>query len=287
MKKFVAIICLLLVFSSCSNKQKALDENSKTLLSSEIVKTEVDPPADKLGFTSKCILDSDFNELIEDKFSIINTQTMESGSKVEVLSNEYKVVKILLFTNKDEDIPSAFAVTAPEKSNSTIDKKYDDIITVLRNSVPEESQNFITEFDSIIDKNKFTTLVFYDEFLQSDLETFYKEFLEQYKIKPKNTEKEEELPVEYAKALSSAKKYLKVSSFSKNKLKNQLLYEKFSEEAANYAVDNITADWHENAIKSAEKYLKLSDFSKERLYDQLIHDEYTEDEAKEAVEKVF
>lgn len=287
MKKIIVMLCLLFVISGCSKdtaQNKDITENTSVAKSSE--KSKV-PPTEKIGFTSKSILSSNFNELIKDDFFIIDTYNMESGSKVEVLSNEYKVIKIILFTSEGEVQSSAFTVTAPEKSNSTIEYKYNDIITVLTNSITENSEQFITNFESNIDKNKFNSYIFNDEFLQNDLEEFFKEFILKYKVVQTNTDKTELPPNEHLNALSSARKYLKVSSFSKVKLKEQLIYEEYSDESATYAVDNVLTDWNENAIKSAEKYLDLSSFSKDSLFDQLIYDGYTNEEAQQATDKFF
>ena len=66
--------------------------------------------------------------------------------------------------------------------------------------------------------------------------------------------------------------------------------EKYSEEAAQYAIDNLNADWKENACKTAEKYLEIMPMSKDELYDQLISEygeQYTPEEAQYAVDKVY
>lgn len=97
----------------------------------------------------------------------------------------------------------------------------------------------------------------------------------------------EAIPREYQNALDSAYSYLEYSSFSKEGLYAQLLHEKYSEEAARYAVENVVTDWNENAVKTAESYLDYSSFSKEGLYDQLIFEKYTPEQAQYAVDKVY
>ena len=92
---------------------------------------------------------------------------------------------------------------------------------------------------------------------------------------------------EYENAMKSAESYLNYSGFSKEELYDQLIYEKYSEEAARYAVENVDTDWKENAVRDAESYLQLSSFSKQELYDQLIFEKYTPEEAKYAVDKVY
>lgn len=66
--------------------------------------------------------------------------------------------------------------------------------------------------------------------------------------------------------------------------------EKFSEEAAQYAIDNVKADYKEEAVESAKNYLDTMSFSKEGLKDQLTSqygEKFTEEEAQYAVDKVY
>ncbi|EAG2337948.1 hypothetical protein B1O56_15675, partial [Listeria monocytogenes] len=63
-------------------------------------------------------------------------------------------------------------------------------------------------------------------------------------------------------ALNRAERYLSSSAFSQSRLKRQLLYEDFSESAADFAVATVDADWNEQALKKALRYsqnLSLSD----------------------------
>lgn len=92
---------------------------------------------------------------------------------------------------------------------------------------------------------------------------------------------------EYQNALGSAESYLSYTAFSKEGLYEQLIFDKYSDEAARYAVDNVSTDWKENAVKAAESYLSYSTFSKQELYEQLIFEKYTDEEAQYAVDKVY
>jgi hypothetical protein len=86
-------------------------------------------------------------------------------------------------------------------------------------------------------------------------------------------------------ALQSAKDYLSFMPFSKEGLKEQLIYEKYTESQAQYAVNNCGADWKQQALKSAKSYLSTMAFSKEGLKDQLIFEKFTESQAQYAVDK--
>lgn len=91
---------------------------------------------------------------------------------------------------------------------------------------------------------------------------------------------------EFKNALGSANNYLDFSSFSKQGLYDQLLYEDYPEDAAQYAVDNVVTDWNENALESAINYLDFSSFSDQGLYDQLIYEGYTAEQAQYAIDNL-
>ena len=62
--------------------------------------------------------------------------------------------------------------------------------------------------------------------------------------------------------------------------------EKFPAEAAQYAIDNVKADWNKNALEKAKTYQTSMSMSKSAIYDQLISEygeKFTEDEAQYAV----
>ena len=81
-------------------------------------------------------------------------------------------------------------------------------------------------------------------------------------------------------ARESAESYLSISAFSRKGLIEQLEFEEYSTEDAEYAVDALEVDWNEQAAKSAESYLELSAFSKQGLIDQLVFEGYTKAEAE-------
>ncbi|MCV3166198.1 Ltp family lipoprotein, partial [Enterococcus faecium] len=74
--------------------------------------------------------------------------------------------------------------------------------------------------------------------------------------------------------------------FSKDGLYDQLVYEKYTPEQAQYAIDNINADWNENALQAAKDYLDYSAFSKDGLYDQLVYEKYTPEQAQYAIDNL-
>ena len=62
-----------------------------------------------------------------------------------------------------------------------------------------------------------------------------------------------------------------------------MVYEGYAAEQAQYALDNVTTDWNQNALQTALDYLEYSSFSDQGLYDQLIYEGYTAEQAQYAI----
>lgn len=80
------------------------------------------------------------------------------------------------------------------------------------------------------------------------------------------------VPSEYKAALASAKTYSNVMHMSKQGIYDQLTSEyggKFPADAAQYAIDNLNADYNKNALESAKVYQKMMHMSTEAIRDQL------------------
>lgn len=103
---------------------------------------------------------------------------------------------------------------------------------------------------------------------------------------------EEDIPTEYKSALKKAESYSKTMNMSKAGVYDQLTSEygeKFPAEAAQYAIDNMEADWKQNALKKAESYQETMSMSKSAIYDQLISEygeKFTEEEAQYAIDNL-
>lgn len=95
---------------------------------------------------------------------------------------------------------------------------------------------------------------------------------------------------EFTKALKKAEIYSKTLNMSKQAIYDQLIsYEKFNEDAANYAVNNMNADWNANALAKAKTYAKTLDMSKQAIYDQLTSsygEKFTAEEAQYAIDNL-
>ena len=88
-------------------------------------------------------------------------------------------------------------------------------------------------------------------------------------------------------ALSKAKSYLELMYFSRNGLKEQLMFEGYTEKEATYAVDNCLANWKEQAAGKAKSYLESQSFSRSGLIEQLMFEGFTKSEAEYGVSQVY
>ncbi len=100
------------------------------------------------------------------------------------------------------------------------------------------------------------------------------------------------MPTEYKSALEKAESYSSLMHMSKAAIYDQLISEygeKFSEEAATYAMENLEADWNANALAQAETYNETMHLSKAGIYDQLVSEyggKFTAEEAQYAADNV-
>ena len=93
-------------------------------------------------------------------------------------------------------------------------------------------------------------------------------------------------------ALKKAESYSSLMHMSKRRLYDQLTSEYgegFTAEEAQYAIDNINADWKANALETAKSYQKNLNMSKSRIYQQLTSEygeKFTAEEAQYAIDNL-
>ena len=100
------------------------------------------------------------------------------------------------------------------------------------------------------------------------------------------------VPKEYKTALNKAESYSEMMHMSKAAIYDQLTSEygeKYSADAAQYAIDNMKADWKANALAKAKDYQDVMDMSPAAIYDQLVSEygeKFTEEEAQYAIDNL-
>ena len=95
------------------------------------------------------------------------------------------------------------------------------------------------------------------------------------------------LPIERRSAIEMAQNYLSCMPFSRSGLYDQLLYDGFSEQDSEFAVNCLVVDWDEMCYETAVSYItNVGGFSKKSLIHQLVYDGFTKKQAKKAVKKL-
>lgn len=108
--------------------------------------------------------------------------------------------------------------------------------------------------------------------------------------KETESSKETSISTEYKSALNKAMMYAKTMQMSKQGVYDQLVSEygeKFSIDAAQYAIDNITADWNSNALAKAKTYQNTMNMSPSAIHTQLTStygEKFTKAEADYAIQ---
>lgn len=96
--------------------------------------------------------------------------------------------------------------------------------------------------------------------------------------------------IEYQNALKQAETYSEMMHMSKKAIFDQLTSEyggQFEDDAAQYAIDNLDADYKKNALESAKTYQSMMSMSKSAIYDQLVSEyggQFTAEEAQYAID---
>ena len=110
---------------------------------------------------------------------------------------------------------------------------------------------------------------------------------------PQTSTTETLVPREYQSALNQAQSYSNTMHMSEAAIYDQLISEyggQFNSDAAQYAIENVNADYYYNALESAKSYSETMDMSSDAIYDQLISDyggKFTEDQASYAVQHLY
>ena len=97
------------------------------------------------------------------------------------------------------------------------------------------------------------------------------------------------VPTDHRSALRQAENYSELMHMSKAGLYDQLVSEyggQFTPEAAQYAVDNVDADWNLNALESARAYQETMNMSPGAIHSQLTSEyggQFTVEQADYAI----
>lgn len=151
--------------------------------------------------------------------------------------------------------------------------------------VAHADNNIIGTFSSSTDQN--------NNFVPEDLSNSNEYETESLSLTPDpEPDKNNDVPQEYASALSKAMNYSDMMYMSKAAIYDQLVSaygENLPADVAQYAIDNLDTDWNLNALQKAKNYSDTMYMSKAAIYDQLISDygeKFTPSEAQYAIDNL-
>ena len=107
-----------------------------------------------------------------------------------------------------------------------------------------------------------------------------------------NNNKDSNATRQQKSALNKAKTYSDSMNMSKAGIYDQLTSEageQFPEEDAQYAIDNLEANYKENALQKAKDYADQQSMSNDAIFDQLTSsygEKFTEEEAQYAIDNL-
>ncbi|MHC9532599.1 Ltp family lipoprotein [Dellaglioa sp. L3N] len=189
-----------------------------------------------------------------DPISLIDSDNEKTGQKINAL--------IFVVTNYTTKWTS---VTIPSKIMSMASSKIDPtILTVTSSQVKYYNSLDSDDSDSNEDSSNSSTNKSKGESSKVGSES-----------KKEAHSAKASVPAEYKSALNSADYFANTDNMSKAGLYEQLTSdagEKFSAEAAQYAVDNVDADWDANALVSAKYFQDDMSMSPEAIREQLTAD---------------
>lgn len=223
--------------------------------------------------TSDIVEDVSDNETESDSEKVILTLDSE-----ELEADEERNAVITGSTNPGASVSVGFGIIG-DSVEADKDGKFS-----LKHSISEELDNEELTINAIIDDENDSKKVNVKQ--NATVVAQREKATQEAEEKAKANEIDDSVSREFSNAKQKAIEYLDYSPFSKEGLYGQLIYEKFPEDAARYAVDNIDVDWNSQASAKATEYLDYSSFSDSGLYEQLIYEKFTPEQAQYAIDNL-
>ena len=289
MKRVLSVIlalCLCISLWGCGDKPS---DNGTTQPSDtpEISTAPSEPPSTNNTDTSSA--ETPTNLSTEDVLSLVDTVLLKSFDDYTINVEDNNVLNVCIFGDGIAEAVSEIAISgggADEENWVTLKDNFINFADSICNLIKTSGRDDITlSLNLMNDVNRdhillslVNTTIFYDVLADTDSSAV-------------NSENNENEPVsrEFQNALAKAKTYSEVMHMSKQGIYDQLVSEygeNFPEDAAQYAVDNLEADYNANALAKAKLYYENMNMSKDSIREQLVSEygeQFTEDEADYAI----
>ncbi len=300
MKKHILLVCILMILSTFVSCGETLENNfttsdnnfaeetidtTETVLESVTEQETESTPEETIEEPENNISGESF---VEDVKSVIQGDVGENETIADVVYQERKLIVYVDLSQKDPTPLTLEDIALSRNSSITDDilelSQYDDLWDEVIVDFGETGKA-INSKSTIADDG-------YGRYFDTRELTLQAESKVE-KVKENVPENNVlDIPIEYANALIKAETYSSTMNMSKSGIYNQLTSEYgegFTAEAAQYAIDNIVADFNENALKKAETYSDTMHMSKQSIYDQLTSEygeKFTHEEAQYAVDNL-
>lgn len=180
------------------------------------------------------------------------------------------------------------------KAKSDEDQAYDDGVLIqdiankYRDGKTTDKQEYLSQLVEDSETQNEIEETYDSDIYSSD--TYYENSSESITSDSSTTASSSNVSFEDANALAKAHQYSSIMHMSKAAIYDQLTSEygeKFSAEAAQYAIDNMTADFNANALAKAKEYQESMAMSPEEIREQLTSEygeKFTPEEADYAIQ---
>lgn len=180
------------------------------------------------------------------------------------------------------------------KAKSDEDQAYDDGVLIqdiankYRDGKTTDKQEYLSQLVEDSETQNEIEETYDSDIYSSD--TYYENSSESITSDSSTTTTSSNVSFEDANALAKAHQYSSIMHMSKAAIYDQLTSEygeKFSAEAAQYAIDNMTADFNANALAKAKEYQESMAMSPEEIREQLTSEygeKFTPEEADYAIQ---
>lgn len=305
MKKVVIIgvsALSLLTFSACANNDKneakSVDVSKKDSEKLKVNEKEMDPNNDFQGyvyfsgnFTGKglvAIEDEDGNDIELSKIDSDGNFNLKVNGTLKK-----QLLTIRAGTKKEKVTVLPLDKDFEEKKNAEAEKnkRIGEQVrqTAEENRIKKEAEDKLAA-EAKIEEDRVKKEA--EDKLKAEADRLKKEAEDKRIAEAQAKEAIANLPTEYKSALNKAQAYSSSMAMSKMGVYDQLTSEygeKFSPEAAQYAIDNVKADWNANALVKAKNYQDSMSMSPEAIRDQLISEygeKFTQEEADYAIQNL-
>lgn len=200
----------------------------------------------------------------------------------------------------DEEYASGFTVLNRETADEQKAAFYETILRALAVNIPRESMMFMNRFDQSSDEHQLAVMTYgFDHDIDQDMvTTVYQQLqeanakqeaataLQQEQNKDEQTQTENEGSSEQRRAIARAESYTNLMAFSRARLIQQLEFEGFTHNDAQWAVDQLTIDWNEQALKKANSYHSLMSLPPENIRRLLTFEDFSEEQIDYAMTNI-